>query len=191
MKSKIDKLFAEIEQKREDLYNEFLKLKKKYEFEFEKWKIKFSKKAREKNKLLKLPIISSKGIRLFKHILSAPFIYWMVIPIVFLDICLYIYQQWAFRLYWIPFVKRKDYIVYDRQHLDYLNFLDKFHCEYCSYVNWFLWYAVEVAWRTEAYWCPIKHAKKNKAYHSWQKTFADYWDPEWFEKEFVNNSKFN
>ncbi|MDF1682622.1 MAG: hypothetical protein P1U46_02605 [Patescibacteria group bacterium] len=91
-----------------------------------------------------------------------PFIYTMFIPVMFLDIFLFIYQQTAIRLYGIPLTRRRDYITYDRKHLDYLNFIQKFNCLYCSYVNGFLSYAVEVAGRTEKYWCPIKSAKKMK-----------------------------
>jgi hypothetical protein len=47
-------------------------------------------------------------------------------------------------------------------------------------------YAVEVAWRTEKYRCPIKHANKIKWWHDWQKEFADYGDPETFKETFCN-----
>jgi hypothetical protein len=67
--------------------------------------------------------------------------------------------------------------------------IQKINCMYCSYFNWLMSYAVEVAWRTERYWCPIKHAKKMKWWHTWEKYFADYWDPEWFKETFCNLDK--
>jgi hypothetical protein len=113
-------------------------------------------------------------------------------PIIILDIILTIYQYVCFKFFYnIPIVKRKDFIVFDRKHLDYLNIIQKINCIYCSYVNWFLSYAVEVSWRTENYWCPIKSAKKMKWWHSWQKHFADYWDPEEFKKVYNNTKCFN
>jgi hypothetical protein len=45
----------------------------------------------------------------------------MLIPAFILDICLFIYQNTAMRLYRIPLAKRSDYIVYDRKELAYLN----------------------------------------------------------------------
>jgi hypothetical protein len=86
------------------------------------------------------------------------------------------------RLYKIPLAKRSDYIVYDRKELAYLNWMQKLNCIYCSYFNWLMQYAVEVAWRTEKYWCPIKHARKKAWNHDWEQHFADYGDPEWFKK---------
>jgi hypothetical protein len=61
---------------------------------------------------------------------------------------------------------------------------------YCSYVNGLFSYAVEVAWRTEKYWCPIKHAKKMKSTHDWQKHFADYWDVDWFKECFTSTDAY-
>jgi len=162
----------------------------KYWFKLERWKIIFDLKTKLRNKLFKKPIFKLIFWIKLWDFFSIPFIYWMIIPSVFLDICLFIYQQTALRLYWIPLVKRSDYIVFDRNKLDYLNNIQKFNCMYCSYINWLYWYAAEIAWRTEQYWCPIKHAKKVKWLHRWNSSFADYWDPEWFNKIFTKKDSF-
>jgi hypothetical protein len=86
----------------------------------------------------------------------------MIIPALILDIFLFVYQQTAMRLYKIPLAKRSEYIVFDRKHLKYLNLMQKINCLYCSYVNGLFSYAVEVAGRTERYWCPIKAARRKK-----------------------------
>jgi hypothetical protein len=86
-----------------------------------------------------------------REILSIPFIYSMIIPAFILDIFLFIYQQTAFRLYKIPLVKRKDFIIYDRHKLPYLNWIQKINYIYCSYFNWLMQFSVEVVWRTEKY----------------------------------------
>ena len=49
---------------------------------------------------------------------------------------------------------------------------------YCSYANGLLAYAVEIAARSEAYWCPIKHANRLRSYHQWYSGFSDYGDAE-------------
>ena len=114
----------------------------------------------------------------------------MLIPAIFLDIWLFIYQQTALRLYKIPLVKRSDYIIFDRWQLVYLNWIQKIDCLYCSYFNWVMQYSVEIAWRTEKYWCPIKHASKKAWEHAWEEYFADYWDPKWFKETFWNVKEF-
>lgn len=176
----------DIDKKTQELRQEYNKLMEKYSFSFENWKVKFTKTKKEELKREKKSFWNSVRWATLKEIISIPFIYWMVIPVLIFDIFLFIYQQTAMRLYWLPLVKRKDYITYDRKELAYLNWLQKFNCLYCSYVNWFLWYATEVAWRTEKYWCPIKNAKKMKWWHDWQKHFADYGDVEWFREAFHN-----
>jgi hypothetical protein len=112
----------------------------------------------------------------------------MIVPVVILDIFVTIYQAVAFPLYHIPKAKRRDFIIYDRQFLDYLNLIQKAHCLYCTYANGLLAYAVEIAGRTERYWCPIKAAHKPKFNHGWYSEFADYGNPEeWQEK--LNNAE--
>lgn len=195
MKSKIELLLSEIKQKKEDLYIEYSKLKEKYWYVIEQWKVKFKEEIKKKNKFYKISIFESIFSARVREVLSAPFIYAMIVPAIILDIFLFIFQQTAIRLYKIPLVKRSDYIIFDRKQLDYLNLIQKVNCLYCSYVNWLFSYAVEIAWRTEKYWCPIKNASKKKWWHDWEEYFADYWDPETFMKimgsieEFKKNKK--
>ncbi len=184
MNSSISKILEDIKNKKKELILEYSKLKDKYWFSFKWRKIIFNKDIKEKNKKFKISVIESIFSTKVREFLSIPFIYSMIIPAVILDIFLFIYQQTAIRLYWIPLVKRSDYISFDRKHLDYLNVVQKINCLYCSYVNWLFLYAVEIAWRTEKYWCPIKHASKMKWEHDWEEYFADYWDPEWFKQCF-------
>lgn len=182
MKSKISDILREIEIKKEELKKEYEKLKNKYSFEVIKNRIIFSKKAQDEQKKQKKSLLQTLFTAQVREILSIPFIYCMIIPALILDLFLFIFQQTAFRLYNIPLVKRSDYIVYDRKHLSYLNLLEKLNCLYCSYVNGLFSFAVEVGGRTEKYWCPIKHARKLKTMHEWQKHFADYGDAEGFKQ---------
>jgi len=189
-KDRISEILKEIQWKKKELTKEYDKLKQKYDFSFKGNKVLFSDAAKKYQKNFKVPLLKylkSPGIR---HFLSIPFIYGMIFPAIFLDIFLFIYQQTAIRLYGIPLVNRSDYIKFDRRHLAYLNYMQKVNCLYCSYVNWLFSYAVEVAGRTEKYWCPIKSARRKEWGHNWEEYFADYWDPEWFKAAFNINKEF-
>lgn len=109
---------------------------------------------------------------------SSPFVYGMVFPIVFLDICLFIYQAVCFRLWKVARVRREDYVVIDRHHLAYLNGIEKLNCVYCGYANGIFAFAHEIAARTEQFWCPIKHATKTAQPHSQYADFLEFGDAE-------------
>ncbi|MFA7275813.1 MAG: hypothetical protein WC043_03310 [Pseudobdellovibrionaceae bacterium] len=127
--------------------------------------------ARVKTKLLKYIL----GARLFM-ILTAPFIYAVLIPIVLLDALVSLYQCVCFPVYGIPKVTRGNYMIFDRANLNYLNAIEKINCAYCSYGNGVISYAREVASRTEQYWCPIKHARRVLGAHARYSSFIDFGD---------------
>lgn len=186
MQSTIRDILLKIESLNNDLKWEYDRLSEKYGFILEQKKIIFLEMFANKNKAKKTPLyrylIPTKWIHI-RYILSIPFIYGIIIPTLFLDICLSIYQLVAFSLYGIPHVKRSEYITYDRRFLDYLNLLEKINCLYCSYVNGVFAYALEIGARTERYWCPLKSAHKPRFAHGWYRDFADYGDPdEWHNK---------
>lgn len=109
-------------------------------------------------------------------VLTAPFIYSLIFPLVLLDLFITIYQAACFPVYDIPKVRRKDYFIFDRRYLAYLNLLEKFNCAFCSYGNGLLGYAREIASRTEQYWCPIKHARKALGAHPRYSEYSDFGD---------------
>jgi len=184
MKSKISQILQDIDIKKEELKQAYRDLMDKHDFKLLNWKIKFSKSAILKNRKFKKPFSKDIFFPKIRHLISMPFIYAMLIPVIILDIFLFMYQKISFPLYGIPQVKRRNYIVFDRQILTYLNWFEKLNCIYCSYANGIFSFAVEIAWRTEKYRCPIKHAKKQAWWHEWEKFFADYGDAEEFRKVF-------
>lgn len=113
-----------------------------------------------------------------QNFITGPVIYSMILPLLVLDLSVTIYQATCFPIYKIAKVKRSDYIVFDRQQLAYLNFVEKFHCSYCAYANGLLAYVTEIVGRTEQYFCPIKHAKKVLASHLRYTRFLAYGDAE-------------
>lgn len=191
MKSKINEILKNIEALQKELKGEYEELLKKYGYKYEKNRIVFLESIRASNKKLKENLFTYVITADFKHLLSMPFIYGMIVPMVFLDVSLWIYQTFAFPLYGIPKVRRKDFIIYDRKYLDYLNFIQKVNCLYCSYGNGLFAYAVEVAARTERFWCPIKAARNPKYIHKYYPEFADYGDPEGFFEVFNQTECFN
>lgn len=119
----------------------------------------------------------------WRYILSAPFIYGMVAPALVWNVGLEIYHQVCFRLYGIPLVKAKEYFIYDRQLLSYLNWWEKINCYYCSYVNNLIRYSSEIGGRTERYWCPIKYARRMNNTHSQYAKFINIESQEQFREE--------
>jgi hypothetical protein len=115
-------------------------------------------------------------------ILTAPVIYALIVPLVLLDLFVTIYQAVCFPVYGIPKARRRDYLVFDRHHLAYLNALEKLNCAYCSYANGLIAYVREIASRTEQYWCPIKHARRVIGAHPRYALFEDYGDAEGYRK---------
>lgn len=113
--------------------------------------------------------------RFLRHTVSAPFIYMMIVPFVFLDIIIEIYHRICFPLYGLAYVKRSNYIIFDRQKLSYLPWYDKVNCTYCAYGNGILLYSAAIASETEKYWCGIKHYKARiKAIKDEEKGYLPY-----------------
>jgi len=111
-----------------------------------------------------------------QNLITGPIIYSMIVPLLILDLCVSFYQATCFPIYQITKVRRGDYIVFDRQQLEYLNFIEKFHCTYCAYGNGLMAYMSEIVGRTEEYFCPIKHARKVLGNHSRYARFLAYGD---------------
>ena len=122
--------------------------------------------------------------------LTAPAHDSLLIPIALLDIFVIIIRQPAFQ-----YTKknptssrRRDYLIFDRHHLAYLNIIEKINCAYCSYANGAISFAREVAARTEVYWCPIKHARRILGPHPHYQGFADFGDADEYRKQ-LNSMK--
>ena len=109
-------------------------------------------------------------------IVSSPLIYGCAVPFVMLDAAVMIYQAVCFPIYGIPKVQRKDYLIFDRGHLRYLNTIERVGCIYCSYANGLLAMIREIAGRTERHFCPIKHARRVMQAHTQYASFLPYGD---------------
>lgn len=152
-------------------------------YEVHQGKIRFTGEARKRHKLLVKKFTAYVRDSRFLILLTIPVIWALIIPVVLLDLFMFVYQAICFPIYGIPKVKRGDYFRLDRQHLAYLNWVEKLNCEYCSYANGLFAYATEIAARTEQYWCPIKHAQRVKSLHSRYRYFFDYGDAERYRQQ--------
>lgn len=178
--STIDSLLEKLHSVQKEIEHEIDTLlqakREKFQYRIEKGKVRFDRSVRQLQKKYKTGSWSYISHAHISHILSAPVIYSLIFPFLFLDLAVNIYQQICFRLYGIPLVKRKDYIVIDRHHLAYLNTIEKINCAYCGYGNGLIEFTREVAARTEQYWCPIKHHKRTPDPHRHNEKFIDYGD---------------
>jgi len=129
-----------------------------------------------KHRLLKARLLSYLLAARPAMILTAPVIYALFIPGLLLDLFVAIYQTVCFPVYGIPRVRRRDYLAFDREHLAYLNIIEKLNCAYCAYANGVFAYVREVGSRTEQFWCPIKHARRVLGTHARYGSFVDYGD---------------
>ncbi|MFA6041075.1 MAG: hypothetical protein WC733_06205 [Methylophilus sp.] len=116
-----------------------------------------------------------------QNLITGPIIYSMIIPLVITDVFISFYQLTCFPVYGIKKVPRSDYIVFDRHQLNYLNFIEKFHCTYCAYGSGMIASISEIVARTEQYFCPIKHARKILGTHSRYAYFLDFGEAEDYE----------
>jgi hypothetical protein len=137
-------------------------------------RIEFEASVRETHRRLKNGFFHWLVTNRPLNLITGPIIYSMILPLLLLDLCVSFYQATCFPIYQISKVHRDDYIVFDRQQLEYLNFIEKFHCTYCAYGNGLMAYVSEIVGRTEEYFCPIKHARKVLGNHSRYARFLGY-----------------
>lgn len=178
MTTQLDTLMEKLRDVEAEIEVELAKRREELRFHFEKRRIVFEQEVarlhRELKTRLSRYIIEANPLT----VLTAPVIYSLIVPIALLDLSVMAYQAICFPVYRIPKVRRRDYLVFDRHHLAYLNAIEKFNCAYCSYANGAIAFVREVASRTEVYWCPIKHARRVLGPHPHYQGFADFGDAE-------------
>jgi len=183
MNDRIKEIIDEIETMKVKLAEEIAQQEEHISYEVKNGYVKFEKEIFDKQKENMKDLFSWFAEIPFSHLLTSPVIYGMVIPAILLDIVLFGYQQIIFRIYKFEFLRRSDYITFDRQYLGYLNAFEKLNCMYCSYFNGLMQYASAIASRTEFYFCPIKHAKKIAYQHEYYDEFFSYGDAKEYQKK--------
>ena len=183
MDTRIGEIVERMKALQHELETELDKRREEFRYQLEDRKVRFEQEIlvqqrRFKENLIKY-VITAKP----KHLLTAPFIYVVFFPMLLLDLFATLYQWVCFPIYGIPRVRRRDYMMHDRNSLAYLNLLEKFNCFYCSYADGLTSYLKEIIGLTEQYWCPIKHAHKVLAEHSRYTRFMEFGDAENYRKD--------
>jgi len=180
---KINELLGRVKALGEELEEEIVARQTELRFRLEDRKVRFERDVLARHRQLKIGLLRYLADTPWQHLLSAPVIYSMIVPMLVLDLCITLYQALCFPLYRIPWVKRCDYFAFDREYLAYLNLIEKLNCAYCSYGNGLVAYVQEIIARTEQYWCPIKHARRVLGSHKRYPTFVDFGDAQAYRKE--------
>ncbi len=181
-RSVLEDLQARLSATRQEIESEFetelAEQRERFRYTLQRGKVRFEHDIRELQRRYRIGLVKYVIGAPLGFILSAPLIYGLIVPLVFLDAAVTLYQHVCFRIYGIPLVRRRDHIIVDRQHLAYLNGIEKLNCVYCGYANGLIAYVREIAGRTEQYWCPIKHARRAADPHDHVGAFVDYGDAE-------------
>ena len=176
MNERITQLLAQMAVLEDELRSAVHDQESRMFFQINGKRVEFERSVRDAHRKLKMNFFRWLVTNRPQNLITGPIIYGMVVPMLMLDLCVSFYQWVCFPIYGITRVRRSDYLVFDRRHLGYLNFIEKFHCTYCEYGNGLMAYMAEILARTEQYFCPIKHARKILGTHGRYKRFLDYGD---------------
>jgi len=183
MNPRIAEIFADLRRLEGELEGEIEKGRLKRGFSVKGKRVTFERQTRRDHRGLRLGLIPFFRDMRPVNLITAPLIYSMIVPLVLLDAWATLYQQIYFRANRIPRVVRSEYVVFDRQHLRYLNKIEALNCLYCGYANGVIGYAREIAGLTEQYWCPIKHALRIRDPHQRYFQFAEYGDADGYRSK--------
>jgi len=185
MRRDINELIEEIHRLQQQLEHYWESLSEQFNYRIKGRKVLFDRAVAALHRQYRVGLLHYIIHAHPKHLLTAPVIYVMIIPIALIDLSITLYQQICFRAYGLPRVSRRDYIVIDRHRLSYLNALEKLNCVYCGYANGLIAYCTEIFARTEQYWCPIKHARRVRATHPRYAHFSEYGDAERYREQLL------
>lgn len=174
MNERINQLLAQMTALEDDLREALHEQETSMLFQIKGKRVEFEQSIKETHRRLKTRFFRWLVTDRPQNLITGPVIYSMIVPLAILDLFVSVYQAVCFPIYRVAKVRRGDFIVLDRQQLEYLNFIEKFHCTYCAYGSGLIAYVSEIVARTEQYFCPIKHARKILGTHSRYRRFLDY-----------------
>lgn len=183
MNPKISELLDRIHEIEEEMEGELKRRRAELHADFENRRIRFEQEVLRQQRRFKNGLFKYLREAELRNVVTVPIIYPVFFVLLLVDLAVTGYQFVCFPLYRIPRVRRRDYLVFDRSMLAYLNVIEKFNCAYCSYANGLAAFVKEVIGRTELYWCPIKHARRALNAHPYYSGFADYGDAEGYRRE--------
>ena len=149
--SRVSELLAQIRDLEDELEDAIRTREVDFFYRLDGTRVRFERAVTNAHRKVRVSILrwlKDSGLR---NVMSAPFIYSMILPFAFLDLFVTMYQGVCFPLYCMPTVSRARYIVMDRRNLSYLNAIERLNCVYCGYVNGLVGYVREISARTEQY----------------------------------------
>lgn len=180
MSPRMDELLNRLRELEEAVQSEIDERRAEFRYRVKQGRVEFDAEMRRHHRELREGWLSFLSHTRFLTVITAPVIYALIIPFVLLDLFVTLYQAICFPVYKLEKVRRADYLAVDRHQLAYLNGLQKLNCVYCGYCNGLIAYVREIAARTEAYWCPIKHARRIAGAHDHYGAFSEFGDGEAF-----------
>ncbi|MDH5750253.1 MAG: hypothetical protein OEY85_13160 [Rhodospirillales bacterium] len=182
MNDKIAALLEKIQELETEVGNEVEERRRRFHYTIREKRIEFEKAISQRHRELRIGLVRFIRESGFVGVLFSPVIYAQIVPLLFMDLAVSLYQFVIFPVYGITKVPRDDFIAIDRHHLPYLNGIEKLNCAFCGYANGLLAYSREIAARSEEYWCPIKHARKTNGQSRRYFGFAEFGDAEGYQK---------
>ena len=176
MDGEIDQLLGKLRDIEEALERKLEARRAAFRYQIERGRAEFEAHAVAEHRRLRVGLMRFLRGSPIISIVTAPFVYVLVVPLMALDLSVAIYQLVCFPIWGVRRVRRSDYVVIDRHRLAYLNGIEKLNCVYCGYANGLIALLREVASRTEQFWCPIKHALRIKGAHPRYRHFLEYGD---------------
>ena len=148
MNEQISRILAQMAELENDLRSAVHQQESKMFFQIKGKRVEFESSVKAAHRKLKVNFFRWLVTNRPQNLITGPIIYSMIVPM----------------------------MLFDRRHLGYLNFIERFHCTYCEYGNGLMSYMSEILARTEEYFCPIKHAHKILGTHGHYNRFLDYGD---------------
>ena len=183
MQSNVKALLLHIQALEDEIERELRRRREELHADFEHRAVQFEAAVAEQQRRFKAGLLHYVLSAELRHLVTVPFIFLLLFPMLLLDATVCLYQALCFPLYGIARVRRRNYWSADRTHLPYLNLIEKINCAYCTYANGLAAFFREVAGRTEQYWCPVKHARRLRHPHSRYGEFVDFGDGEAYREE--------
>lgn len=174
MNDRIQKLLDQMAMLEEDLRTALREQESSVLFQIKGKRIEFAQAVKQTHRRLRTGFFRWLVTNRPQNLITGPIIYSMIVPLLILDLFVTLYQATCFPIYKIAKLRRADYIVFDRQKLEYLNWIEKFHCTYCAYGSGLISYVSAIVAKTEEYFCPIKHARAVLGTHERYRRFLDY-----------------
>src|SRR5665647_1507506 len=123
MNDRIRNIIAQITALEDDLRTALQEQQTSMLFQIKGKRVEFEQSMKQAHRRLKTGFFRWLVTNRPQNLITGPIIYGMIIPLLIIDLFVSFYQAACFPIYKIAKVKRADYIVLDRQHLEYLSLI--------------------------------------------------------------------